>query len=97
MNFKRPWALNREITIILEHGRLTSKVNWSRVGYFHHVFLRSSYSGWSVTVYHSTPYSARMSPENTHKPTPYSARMSPENTHKLMGFNMEVLILGVIL
>ncbi len=29
--------------------------------------------------------------------TPYSARMSPENTHKLMGFYMEVLILGVIL
>ncbi len=28
---------------------------------------------------------------------PYSARMSPKNTHKLMGFYMEVLILGVIL
>ncbi len=28
--------------------------------------------------------------------TPYSARMSQENTHKLMGFYMEVLILGVI-
>ncbi len=27
--------------------------------------------------------------------TPCSARMSPENTHKLMGFYMEVLILGV--
>ncbi len=27
----------------------------------------------------------------------YSARMSPENTHKLMGFYMEVLILGIIL
>ncbi len=27
----------------------------------------------------------------------YSARMSPENTHKLMGGYMEVLILGVIL
>ncbi len=25
----------------------------------------------------------------------YSARMSPENTHKLMGFYMEGLILGV--
>ncbi len=29
--------------------------------------------------------------------TPYSARMSPETTHKLMGFYMEVLILGAIL
>ncbi len=29
--------------------------------------------------------------------TPYSARMSPENTHTLKGFYMEVLILGVIL
>ncbi len=29
--------------------------------------------------------------------TPYSARMSPEDTHKLMGLYMEVLILGVIL
>ncbi len=29
--------------------------------------------------------------------TPYSARMSPENTHKLMRFYMDVLILGVIL
>ncbi len=29
--------------------------------------------------------------------TPYSARMSPENYHKLMEFYMEVLILGVIL
>ncbi len=29
--------------------------------------------------------------------TPYSARMSPENTHKLMGIYMEVVILGVIL
>ncbi len=29
--------------------------------------------------------------------TPYSAHMSPENTHKLMGFYMEVLILGVML
>ncbi len=29
--------------------------------------------------------------------TLYSARVSPENTHKLMGFYMEVLILGVIL
>ncbi len=29
--------------------------------------------------------------------TPYSARVSPENTHKLMGFYMEVLMLGVIL
>ncbi len=29
--------------------------------------------------------------------TLYSARMSPENTHKLMGFYMEVLILGVML
>ncbi len=28
--------------------------------------------------------------------TPYSARMSPKNTHKLMGFCMEVLILGVV-
>ncbi len=28
---------------------------------------------------------------------PYSARMSPENTHKIMAFYMEVLILGVIL
>ncbi len=28
--------------------------------------------------------------------TPYSTRMSPENTHKLMGFYMEVLILGII-
>ncbi len=28
--------------------------------------------------------------------TPYSARMSPENTHKLMGIYMEVLILGII-
>ncbi len=28
--------------------------------------------------------------------TPYSTRMSPENTHTLMGFYMEVLILGVI-
>ncbi len=27
----------------------------------------------------------------------YSARISPETTHKLMGFCMEVLILGVIL
>ncbi len=27
---------------------------------------------------------------------PYSARMSPETTHKLMRFYMEVLILGVI-
>ncbi len=27
--------------------------------------------------------------------TPYSACMSPENAHKLMGFYMEVLILGV--
>ncbi len=27
--------------------------------------------------------------------TPYSARMSPENTHKLMGIYMEGLILGV--
>ncbi len=27
--------------------------------------------------------------------TLYSARMSPENTHKLMGFYMEGLILGV--
>ncbi len=27
----------------------------------------------------------------------YSACMSPENAHKLMGFYMEVLILGVIL
>ncbi len=26
---------------------------------------------------------------------PYSARMSPENTHKLMGFYMKVIILGV--
>ncbi len=26
----------------------------------------------------------------------YSARMSPENTHTLMGFYMEVIILGVI-
>ncbi len=29
--------------------------------------------------------------------TPYSARMSPETTHKIMGFYMEVLILGVTL
>ncbi len=29
--------------------------------------------------------------------TPYSARMSPENVNKLIGFYMEVLILGVIL
>ncbi len=29
--------------------------------------------------------------------TLYSARMSAENAQKLMGFNMEVLILGVIL
>ncbi len=29
--------------------------------------------------------------------TPYSACMSPEKTHKLMGFNMEVVILHVIL
>ncbi len=29
--------------------------------------------------------------------TPYSTRMSPESTHKLMGFHMEVLVLGVIL
>ncbi len=28
---------------------------------------------------------------------PYGARMSPEPTNKLMGFYMEVLILGVIL
>ncbi len=28
--------------------------------------------------------------------TPYSPHRSPENTHKLMGFYMEVLILGVI-
>ncbi len=28
---------------------------------------------------------------------PYSARMSPENIHELMGFCMEVLILGVTL
>ncbi len=27
----------------------------------------------------------------------YSARMSPENTHTLMGFYMEVLILGITL
>ncbi len=27
--------------------------------------------------------------------TPYSARMSPENTYKLMGFYMDVLILGI--
>ncbi len=29
--------------------------------------------------------------------THYSTRMSPDNTHKLMGFYMEVLILGIIL
>ncbi len=29
--------------------------------------------------------------------TPYSARMSPENTHKVMGFYMEISILGFIL
>ncbi len=29
--------------------------------------------------------------------TPFSTRMNPENTHKLMGFYMEVLILGIIL
>ncbi len=34
---------------------------------------------------------------NTINCTPYSARMSPENTHKLMGFHMEDSILGVIL
>ncbi len=28
--------------------------------------------------------------------TPDSTHMSPENTHKLMGFYLEVLILGVI-
>ncbi len=28
--------------------------------------------------------------------TLYSARMNPENVHKLMGFYMEVLILGII-
>ncbi len=28
---------------------------------------------------------------------PYSARMSPETTHKLMGFYTEVLLLGGIL
>ncbi len=28
---------------------------------------------------------------------PIAARMSPENTHKLMGFYIEVLMLGVIL
>ncbi len=39
--------------------------------------------------------SVRMVGFNTN--TPYSARMSPETTHKLMGFYMEVLILGIIL
>ncbi len=29
--------------------------------------------------------------------TPYSTHMSPENTYKLMGFYMEVTLLGVIL
>ncbi len=29
--------------------------------------------------------------------TPYSAHMSPENTHKHMGFYMEDLILGDVL
>ncbi len=28
--------------------------------------------------------------------TPYSARMSPESTHKPMDFYMEVIILGII-
>ncbi len=28
---------------------------------------------------------------------PHSTRMSPKNTHKLMGFYMEVLILGMVL
>ncbi len=29
--------------------------------------------------------------------TPYSAHMSPENTHKLMGFYIALLILGIVL
>ncbi len=32
-----------------------------------------------------------------YNPIHYSDRMSPENAHELMGFYMEVLVLGVIL
>ncbi len=39
----------------------------------------------------------RRKKESSQHYTPYSARMSPENTHKLMGFYMEVLVLGIIL